>query len=143
MKDGVVFTDAEGTITEWNDVMQNLTAIAADAIVGQTWSSECVRLRESDSSRSEDSCMLQECLATGSMTARPMLIEQPGGQPTPVHVTVSPVIGPAPHDKRVICAFGHGHLGLTQGPATGRIVADLIAGRDPGLELAPYSPARR
>ena len=54
-----------------------------------------------------------------------------------------PVIGPAPRDGRVICAFGHGHLGLTQGPATGRIVADLIAGRDPGLELAPYSPARR
>jgi D-amino-acid dehydrogenase len=53
-----------------------------------------------------------------------------------------PVIGPAPRLPDVYLAFGHGHLGLTQGPVTGRIVADLVAGRDPGLDLAPYRPGR-
>jgi len=35
-------------------------------------------------------------------------------------------------------AFGHGHLGLTLGPVSGRLVADLALGRDPGIDLAPF-----
>ena len=96
MKDGVVFTDGEGTITQWDSVMQQLTSIAPDAIVGQTWSSECVRLREHDSSRPDGSCLVQECLAAGAVISRSMLIEQPGENPTPVHVQVSPVVGSTP-----------------------------------------------
>jgi D-amino-acid dehydrogenase len=53
-----------------------------------------------------------------------------------------PVIGPAPAVPHVYCAFGHGHLGMTHGPATGRAIADLIAGRDPGLDLAPFRATR-
>ena len=49
-----------------------------------------------------------------------------------------PVIGPSPSRRSVVYAFGHGHYGLTQGPTTGRIVADLVFGRDPGIDLAPY-----
>jgi D-amino-acid dehydrogenase len=46
-----------------------------------------------------------------------------------------PVIGPSRATPRVIYAFGHGHLGLTQSAATGRIVADLLAGRAPAVAL--------
>lgn len=53
-----------------------------------------------------------------------------------------PVIGPAPGAKNAWLAFGHGHLGLTQSGVTGRLVADLVAGRDPGVDMAPYSPLR-
>ena len=53
-----------------------------------------------------------------------------------------PVIGPAPGEPRVLHAFGHGHLGLTQSAATAELVADLAAGRTPGVELSPFSPAR-
>ncbi len=53
-----------------------------------------------------------------------------------------PVIGPASMTPRVVYAFGHGHLGLTQAAATGRIVADLIAGRPPPLPLGPFRPGR-
>ncbi|RJL21511.1 NAD(P)/FAD-dependent oxidoreductase [Paracoccus siganidrum] len=53
-----------------------------------------------------------------------------------------PAIGPLPGHPNVICAFGHGHLGLTQSAGTARIVADLLAGTDPGIDLAPFSPAR-
>jgi D-amino-acid dehydrogenase len=53
-----------------------------------------------------------------------------------------PVIGPLEGHKRVICAFGHGHYGLTQGPTTGRIVADLVQDRPTHIELGPFSPGR-
>jgi D-amino-acid dehydrogenase len=53
-----------------------------------------------------------------------------------------PAIGPAAADKRVTYAFGHGHLGLTQAAATARLVADIVGGRPPPLDLAPFSPQR-
>jgi len=54
-----------------------------------------------------------------------------------------PVIGASRIYPQVLFAFGHQHIGLTLGPLTGRIIADLIAGRDPGIDLAPYAPDRR
>jgi D-amino-acid dehydrogenase len=53
-----------------------------------------------------------------------------------------PAIGPAAADARVVYAFGHGHLGLTQAAATARLVADIVAGRAPPLDLAPFRPQR-
>lgn len=53
-----------------------------------------------------------------------------------------PVIGPVPGRTGAFLAFGHGHLGLTLGPVTGRIVADLVAGRAPGIDLAPFRADR-
>lgn len=41
-----------------------------------------------------------------------------------------PVIGPA-RLAGVTYAFGHGHLGLTLAPTTGRLVAESLAGRSP------------
>ncbi len=53
-----------------------------------------------------------------------------------------PVIGPVPGSGRALLAFGHGHLGLTLGAITGRIVADLVAGRDSGFDRSPYRADR-
>lgn len=53
-----------------------------------------------------------------------------------------PVLGPLPGQEEVLCAFGHGHYGLTQGPTTGRIISCLVFGQDPGLDLAPFSISR-
>ena len=53
-----------------------------------------------------------------------------------------PVIGPARATPRVIHAFGHGHLGLTQSTGTARLVADLLTGAKPPLDLAPFSSRR-
>jgi D-amino-acid dehydrogenase len=53
-----------------------------------------------------------------------------------------PAIGSARADERVVYAFGHGHLGLTQAAATARIVADLMAGRPAAVDLAPFRPQR-
>ena len=53
-----------------------------------------------------------------------------------------PVLGRSEVHANVYHAFGHGHLGLTAGPISGRHVADLIAGRPPAIDLAPYSAGR-
>lgn len=37
---------------------------------------------------------------------------------------------------------GHGHLGWTQAMGSGELLADLLAGRDPGIDPAPYAPGR-
>jgi D-hydroxyproline dehydrogenase len=53
-----------------------------------------------------------------------------------------PVIGPSSGGAEVIHAFGHGHLGVTLAPVTARIVADLVAGRTPALDILPYRAGR-
>ena len=53
-----------------------------------------------------------------------------------------PVIGGARNSPSVVYAFGHGHLGLTQSAATGRLIRDLVLGQTPPIDLAPFSPQR-
>jgi len=53
-----------------------------------------------------------------------------------------PVIGPAPRYRNAIFAFGHGHCGLSLAARTGDLVAALIGGRDPGIDMAPYRADR-
>lgn len=53
-----------------------------------------------------------------------------------------PCLGPASGCADIIHAFGHGHVGLTAGPATGKIVADLVSGRPARFDLTPYMARR-
>jgi D-amino-acid dehydrogenase len=49
-----------------------------------------------------------------------------------------PIIGRSPRFSNVLFAFGHGHCGMMMGARTGEIVAALLAGRDPGIDMTPY-----
>lgn len=53
-----------------------------------------------------------------------------------------PVVGPAPRHRGLWFDFGHAHHGLTLGPVTGRLIADLVTGAKPFTDPAPYSIAR-
>jgi D-amino-acid dehydrogenase len=53
-----------------------------------------------------------------------------------------PVLGPASGCADVIHAFGHGHVGLTAAAMSGKVVADLVAGRAPPFDLSPYAAGR-
>ncbi|MBP1871797.1 D-amino-acid dehydrogenase [Ensifer adhaerens] len=53
-----------------------------------------------------------------------------------------PAIGRARTTARVVYAFGHGHLGLTQSAGTARLVADLLTNQSPTIDIAPFSPQR-
>ncbi|HUB15443.1 MAG TPA: FAD-binding oxidoreductase [Acetobacteraceae bacterium] len=49
-----------------------------------------------------------------------------------------PVIGRSPRSPHVYYAFGHQHLGLTLSAITGRLVAALIGGGTPEIDIKPY-----
>ena len=53
-----------------------------------------------------------------------------------------PVLGASRASPDVIYAFGHGHVGMTAAPMTGRIVADLISGRPAPIDIGPFAPGR-
>lgn len=53
-----------------------------------------------------------------------------------------PVIGLSPREPRVVYAFGHGHLGLTQAATTGRLIRELILGERTRFDLSPYGIER-
>lgn len=53
-----------------------------------------------------------------------------------------PVIGRASAGSNIFFGFGHGHLGLTQSAATASIIRDLITGKTPSINIAPFQPQR-
>jgi D-amino-acid dehydrogenase len=53
-----------------------------------------------------------------------------------------PIIGPAPKHPGLFLNFGHSHLGFTLGPATGRLIAEMIAGTKPFADPAPFAATR-
>jgi D-amino-acid dehydrogenase len=53
-----------------------------------------------------------------------------------------PAIGRARAAPRVVYAFGHGHLGLTQSTGTARLVADLLTDQLLPVDISPFLPQR-
>ena len=53
-----------------------------------------------------------------------------------------PVLGAAPRHPNVLCAFGHDHIGLALGAISGKLIAEVAAGRPPSVDLAPFRPDR-
>ena len=49
-----------------------------------------------------------------------------------------PYIGAFSNTEGVWGAFGHHHIGLSAGPTTGRMIANMIKGTEPTVPLAPY-----
>jgi glycine/D-amino acid oxidase-like deaminating enzyme len=64
----------------------------------------------------------------------------------PVSVDDMPILGALAQvggtGPKVFVATGHGANGLLLGPVSGALVADLVCGREPMLDLTPFSPAR-
>jgi D-amino-acid dehydrogenase len=53
-----------------------------------------------------------------------------------------PVIGPAPGKPGLWFDFGHQHHGFTLGPATGRLVAEMMTGEIPFADPTPFRADR-
>jgi D-amino-acid dehydrogenase len=53
-----------------------------------------------------------------------------------------PIIGRPHGTAGVILATGHGMSGISQGPMTGELVAQLATGENPSIDMAPFSPDR-
>jgi sarcosine oxidase, subunit beta len=54
----------------------------------------------------------------------------------------NPIIGPAPGIEGLFLINGFSGHGFQHSPAAGRILADLIVGRDPGFDLSPFALSR-
>ena len=67
-------------------------------------------------------------------------VEWMGHRPAPADSI--PIIGDVPGIEGAYMGFGHHHIGLTGGPKTGRLLAQMIAGRTPNADLSVYAPAR-
>jgi D-amino-acid dehydrogenase len=53
-----------------------------------------------------------------------------------------PVIGTAPRHPGLWFDFGHQHHGLTLGPATGRLLAEMVTGETPFADIRPFAVER-
>ena len=53
-----------------------------------------------------------------------------------------PVLGAAPKFANAFFAFGNSHFGMSAGSVMGKVVAELVAGRTPGIDIAPFTPTR-
>jgi len=53
-----------------------------------------------------------------------------------------PVIGPVPDQPGLFTCFGHGHCGLTAGPASAKLVVQQMMGEEIAFDTAPYSISR-
>jgi D-amino-acid dehydrogenase len=63
-----------------------------------------------------------------------------GGRPcTP---DMMPIIGPAKRHQGLWFAFGHAHHGLTLGPVTGRLIAEMMTGEETVVNPQPFRVER-
>lgn len=55
---------------------------------------------------------------------------------------MKPIIGPAPRHAGLWFALGHAHQGFTLGPATGQLLAAMMAGEVPAIDMTPFRAER-
>jgi D-amino-acid dehydrogenase len=77
-------------------------------------------------------------------------LKQPIGEPLqaewvglrPMVYDDLPVIDRVPGKQNLLVAGGHGMLGVSMAPATGRLIMEMICGRDPHIDPGPYGMQR-
>jgi D-amino-acid dehydrogenase len=68
------------------------------------------------------------------------VVEWMGHRPAPADSL--PLIGANDSSGESYSAFGHQHVGFTVGPKTGQIIADLIGGKKPNIDLGAFDPMK-
>ena len=53
-----------------------------------------------------------------------------------------PVLGPVPGVQRILLATGHGPTGLTLGPYSGRLIAEMMMGQAPAQDISAFHLSR-
>ncbi|MGJ0506306.1 MAG: NAD(P)/FAD-dependent oxidoreductase [Methylocystis sp.] len=67
---------------------------------------------------------------------------QPWKGARPCFPDMLPVLGEAPRHKGLWFDFGHAHHGLTLGPVSGRLLAEMMTGETPFTDPSPYAATR-
>jgi D-amino-acid dehydrogenase len=53
-----------------------------------------------------------------------------------------PILGRPARTSGLVLATGHGMAGISEGPMTGELIAQIVTGETPTLDVAPFSPDR-
>jgi D-amino-acid dehydrogenase len=114
---------------------RHVSIVAMDGAIRMTTGAE---FAEIDAPPDFDKALRIFKAAAGTITGLEVNVKERWMGSRPSTPDSLPVIGRSPSLINVLCAFGHGHLGVTFGAITGRAIADLAAGRPPPLDLAPY-----
>ncbi|TKC88083.1 FAD-binding oxidoreductase [Trinickia terrae] len=72
----------------------------------------------------------------------PRLDDEPWMGRRPCTPDMLPIIGPARRHEGLWFAFGHAHHGLTLGPVTGRLIAEMMTGEETFVDPAPFRVER-
>jgi D-amino-acid dehydrogenase len=83
-----------------------------------------------------------ETAARGLFPLGERLESRPWKGARPCTPDMKPIIGPAPRHKGLWFALGHAHQGFTLGPATGQLLASMMEGEVPAIEMEPFSAER-
>ena len=68
--------------------------------------------------------------------------EKPWFGTRPCMPDMKPVLGPAARHRGLWMNFGHGHQGFTLGPVTARMIADMMSGEKPAVDVSAFRPDR-
>jgi len=60
----------------------------------------------------------------------------------PTLVDSLPMLGSAPRHEGLFFNFGHQHIGLSMAPGSGQVMAALLQGQTPPIDIAPFNPSR-
>ncbi|MBP6116513.1 MAG: FAD-binding oxidoreductase [Neisseriaceae bacterium] len=83
-----------------------------------------------------------EAVARTVLPLTEWLLDEPWFGARPCLPDMKPIIGPAPKHEGLWLAFGHGHQGFTLGPATGRLLGQMLDGDAPMVDPQPFSAQR-
>lgn len=83
-----------------------------------------------------------EAVARATFPLRERLDQEPWMGARPCTPDMLPIIGRAPQHDGLWFAFGHAHHGLTLGPATGRLIAEMMSAEPTYIDPSAYSPNR-
>lgn len=101
-----------------------------------------VELAERDAPRDDRQLRQAEAQARRLFPLGAPLDAEPWLGSRPCLPDMKPAIGRASRHHGLWFAFGHAHHGFTLGPATGRLLAEMMTGETPFTDPVPYAPGR-
>ena len=101
-----------------------------------------VELAQRDAHKTPDQLAAVEPIARTLFPLGARLDPEPWLGRRPCTPDMMPIIGPAPRHANLWFAFGHAHHGLTLGPITGRMLAEMITGAQPIADPRPFRADR-
>ncbi|CAN7223943.1 NAD(P)/FAD-dependent oxidoreductase [Rhizobium sp. LjRoot254] len=72
----------------------------------------------------------------------PRIEDKPWQGTRPCMPDMLPVIGQSQHERGLWMNFGHGHQGFTLGPASADVLATMMDGGTPDVDIRPFRPER-